>query len=253
MIGSTVFLSHRGDEYNEARQISDWLQSTGYCHRAVGFPPESLSAGRELLMPFEFVELYDHIWSNLVNCNAFAYYSTSHYLASFWTQMEITGWRRFTDQPTVYAISKNGGSYAIARHDLNPMPLNEKKLWANISVSHGRRFRGKWMPVAPTGRFGRNAYLCPCTVTGEYYLAKKSLVESLSKSDSVLPCPICTKRHGRTLGHSLTRIRGGGHFKRDPIRFKEDNPAIYRTLLADELLRLLIYNDPPSGIEVIGF
>lgn len=247
-LGNQAFISYRGDHVDEARRLASALEENQYCKRATLIEPEELSVAGEALLPYEFIELMEFITDRMVKCQSFVYLDTEDYAQSYFTQAELLQWRRFREQPHVYAgtmeISGQGGlSDAIA---LRPMPRDEKKLWAKFSVGINRRMQGHLSPPFAGGRFAKTCFLVPCRNCGEHFLVSQKALREVIAGARRLQCPHC-----RAANFQVVEGERRGSFYRRPIRVQQPRKQPVRVLDSMEIMGLIISNDTQARIPVI--
>jgi hypothetical protein len=247
-LGKQAFVSYRGDYVDEARLLAAALQENEYCKRAVLVEPEELAVAGETLLPYEFIELMEFITDRLASCQSFVYLATNDYAESYFTQAEVLQWRRFQNEPRVYAgtmdkSGKGGLSDPIA---LEPMPKDEKKLWAKFSVGINRGMQGHLSPVFAGGRFSKNCFLVPCRSCGEHFLISQKAMREVIGGARRLQCPHCYATN-----FQVSEGERRGNFYRKPIRVRQAKERPPRVLDSREIMGLIISNDDQSRFPLV--
>lgn len=247
-IGEQVFISYRGKYYPQAEAVGQWLRQNQYCTNAVLFSPNSLCERNEILMPYEYVELMEFILDRLAGCDAFVFLNTGDYQESYFTQAEILQWRRFNNNPVVYPIgSTEEGAFLLGESlHLEPLTKNQKKLWAGLSVSIARSYRGKFNPGFYGGKYNRSCYLIPCGNCGEHFLASKKAINGILEGSFKIACPHCGN-----VRFLFSQEHNRGHYYRKPIILKQEFKTSLRILEPNEILSLLVDNDLPASIRLV--
>ena len=247
-IGKQVFISYRGKYYSQAEAVGQWLIQSQYCIDAILFPPNSLCERNEILLPYEYVELMEFILDRLAKCDAFVFLNTGDYQDSYFTQAEILQWRRFNNNPVVYPIgSTEKGAFLLGETlHLETLTKNQKKLWAGLSVSIARSYRGKFNPGFYGGKYNRSCYLIPCGNCGEHFLASKKAINSTLEGNLKIACPHCGNGQFRfSQGHNM------GRYYRKAIILEQEFKTSLRILEPNEILSLLVDSDLPASIRLV--
>lgn len=251
MATKTAFISYRGAYYEMAASAAQHLQAAGYCDNYFLVPPGKICEPGELLLPYEYVELMEHILEGMFRkCNLFFYLNTPDYWQSYFTNAEVTQWRRHNDHPIAYAIGHDQlGRFVLSdaiRWD--QMDSSERRMWANLSVGIAPSYQHHRNPGFQGGKFNRNCFLLPCRTCGEHFLASQKVIYSVLKGQIGLSCPHC----GSQDFHFVERNHMG-NFKRRPIILNQSNNHSIRVLHNQEMLQMLISNTPPDNIPVVTF
>lgn len=248
-IGKQVFISYRGSYYKQAMLLKDALVQHGYCNQAILFPPNSLCAENEILLPYEYVELMEFILDYLAHTDTFIYLETSDYWNSYFTQAEALQWRRFRDVPVVHSAQVDWRGQIFLGEQMRWETLNksQKKLWASISVSINRSMgRGHLMPPTAWGRFAKHCFLLPCGVCGEHFLVSQKAIYRALKNLFEVECPHCGNNHFR-----FSELPKRGNYYRKPIIVQQHYYANLRVLGSFEILKLLIENNEMSAFPLV--
>lgn len=245
-LGQQVFVSYRGDYYSFAEALSQWLVQNNYCANVILFPPNSLSARGEILLPYEYIELMEFILDRLARSDAFVFLNTDDYQDSYFTQAELLQWRRFRDDPIVYPV---GGSNTFQLGEglrLETLTKNEKKLWAGISVGVARSYRSKFNPGFAAAKYAKNCFMIPCRKCGQHFVASQKAVYSTLKGQFQIFCPHCS--NGQFHFKEGTER---GTFYRKPIILEQPYKNRLRILESQEILSLLVNNELPDSIGLV--
>ncbi|MCC6613368.1 MAG: hypothetical protein IT320_07800 [Anaerolineae bacterium] len=250
-IGKTAFISYRGRYVHESEVLQQALLNGGLYDRVVRFPPNSLCEENEILLPYEYIELMGFILDYLSQCDGFIFLSSEDYIDSYWTQAEVLQWRRFRDQPVVIPSVVIDGQPQLGQPQmLAEMTHNEKHLWAGISVSVERRYKGHLNPRLACGKFAKNCFLVSCRVCGEHFLVTQKYAYQCVRGEASLSCPHCGAS-----GYTFTELQKQGNFYRKPITVTQSHPTgkphPIRVLESDEILDLLLENTLPETIKIV--
>lgn len=252
-LGQRAILSYRGAHYEAALRVKEWLEGHGACEQVVLFPPNSLCAPGELLLPYEYIELMEVILDHLARCQSFVFLDTPDYQDSYFTQAEMLQWRRFRPDPVAVpaGVDARGRPWTGEPRRWEPLSENEKKLWAKISVGINRKMQGPRTPASAWGRFAKNCFLTPCERCGEHLLVTQTAVYAALKGQFRVICPHCSyDRFVFVEGRHL------GNYYRKPVslalQLDPARRAPLRVLRDDEILALLVQNETPRAIPMVG-
>lgn len=246
-MGKNVFVSYRGRYYEAATALGQWLVDNGYCESLAIFPPNSLCARNELLLPYEYVELMEFILDRLARSDAFVVLNTPDYQDSYFTQAEILQWRRFKDSPIVYLAGHDGKDIQLQAAPLASLEKDQKRMWANLSVSIARSYRGKMNPGFVGGKYNRSCFIFPCGNCGEHFLATKKAIYKALSGNFKIACPHCGNDRFK-----ISEAGARGNYYRKPILLEQDYKTSLRILEPGEILSLLVENDLPSTFKLIA-
>jgi hypothetical protein len=254
--GNQAFLSYRGRDYPMAEHVRQWLLSNQYCHSVVLFPRNSLSSEREVLLTYEYFELSERIFDHLAASQTFIYLDRPGYWASYFTQIEVAQWRRFSKKnpPEAYPVSeidRDGKPIFGQRVLLEPMSENQKRLLAGISVGTNRRMQQ--MPLTPPttwSKYAKNCFLVCCAGCGEYLLISQKAVYSAIKSHTTITCPHDRPHQGSKEIGFREEVKTGQYYRK-PVILEQNGQQEPRLLGINEIIHILVMNDPPPGIPVV--
>jgi hypothetical protein len=246
-IGDIAFISYRGDHAEIARALAERLvdENDKQCNSVIFIPPGRICAPTEVLLPFEYFEVMEFILDAYYNCNAFIILEDKRYWSSYWTQMEVLQWRRFTKDQSMYIARPIGKSAQIVEKRKLPPIARETHRWlAHISLGTNRRMRRLSPDAQPFGRYARNCFLVPCDGCKRHFLVSQKKAYSSLAEKSSISCPYCN--HVSALREAAEH----GNFYRKPIMLLE--PVSDVTPPSEEILNaLLVDNELPPGIAVV--
>jgi hypothetical protein len=247
-LGDQVFISYRGNYYSYAEALKQSLERDRLCKTAILFPPNSLCETSEILLPYEYIELMEFISDHLSQSDAFMFLNTPDYQDSYFTQAELLQWRRFKDDPAVYAVGGNGNQFQLgdAVH-LEPLTGNEKKLWAGISVGIARSYKSHLNPGFACGKFAKSCFMIPCGGCGEHFLATQKAIYDALKGQFKITCPLCGNGE-----FYFREMHKRGNYYRKPIVLEQEFQTRLRVLETQEILDLLISNELPPSISLVS-
>jgi hypothetical protein len=251
MASKIAFISYRGDYHKLAESAAQSLRAAGYCDDYLLVPPGEICEAGELLLPYDYIELMEHILEGMFRqCNLFFYLNTEDYWQSYFTNAEVTQWRRRNDRPVAYSIGQDHTGRFVLSNAIHwlPMDTNERKLWASLSVGIAPSYQHHRNPGFQGGKFNRNCFLLPCRSCGEHFLASQKVIYSVLKGSFGLQCPHCGSQDFHFVERNYM-----GNFKRRPIVLSQSQKHPIRVLDNQEMLQMLVQNTPPDNIPVITF
>jgi len=249
-IGKRVFISYRSKDIKKAQKVKDYIISTE--REVILFPPEILSAVGEILKPFEFLELMEFILDEMHKCNTLIAVDQGDFLDSYWTQIELTQWRRFNDHPQAFSVRVNeesGSIQYLGELNLTTLSNDEKRLWIRISNGTNRKLReSNPHTMSIWGRYARSCFLVPCGACGEHFLVSKEALYASVNNEFKTYCPHCSRGP-----FQFSEGEKNSTFYRKPIFIKRIGQKKPRLLDVSEILTLLV-NDKelPSTIKLVS-
>src|SRR3954454_13305148 len=105
--GKNAFMSYRGCDYTPARNFAHTLTESGTFDSITIVPPERICRDQEVLLPYEYFELMEFITDSMCNCDSLIIFDSGSYWQSYWTQMEIRQWRRFSPNLTAHVTTSD--------------------------------------------------------------------------------------------------------------------------------------------------
>lgn len=254
--GRQIFLSYRGHSSMEAERLRDWLLGNEYCQSVILFPRNSLTSEREMLLAFEYFELIEVILDDLAASQALIFLDEPGYWSSYFTQVELTQWRRLSthNPPQAYqvrGVESDGRPTHGQWVQLEPMTGEQKRLLAEISAGTSRRMqRPSHMPPTAWSTYARNCFLVCCAGCGEYLLLSQNVVYRALHCRESIACPH-QKPHVGSKQISIREEIRRGNFYRKPL-IQEQSGSREPRLLSDwEIIYLLVNNDSLPTLPVI--
>jgi hypothetical protein len=254
--GQQIFLSYRGQSSIEAERLRDWLLCNQDCQSAILFPRNVLTSEREMLLAFEYFELIEVILDELAASQTFVLLDEPGYWSSYFTQIELTQWRRLSknNPPQVYqvrGVERDGRPTQGQWVQLEPMTSEQKCLFAGISAGTSRRMqRLSHLPFTAWSTYARNCFLVCCAGCGEYLLLSQNVVYRALHNGESISCPHQKPHYGsKQIG--IREEASQGNFYRKPL-IQEQSGTKEPHLLSDwEIIHLLMNNDSLPTIPVI--
>ncbi len=246
--GKQVFISHRGGDYNIAKEFREILIEQKLCKYAILFPNESLCYNWEQLLVIEYFELMESITDYIASCDTFFYIENPNYENGYFTQAEILQWRRFAKNPIIHPVQfiSEGHFQIKSPIELQPISKEDKRLWAKLSVNINPKLQGRG-PIF----WGKYAYcfLIGCCNCGEYILITKKLMDTIIDENNQIECPHC---HKNTFSLKVD-VNKKKKFYRHPIIMSPKNDQIVelRLLYESEIIALLIGKELPENFKLL--
>ena len=247
-LGSTGFISYRGKYHTAARALADSLGARKKLDKTKLIPPDQLCNAKEILLPYEFHELMGFIADTMSGCDAFVAYSSADYLSSYWTQMELAHWPRFSKDPVVYVAEPDdeGKPQLTGSIALEPLSKNEASLRARVEYGTNRRtVRNSRGMAGAWGKFAKNCFLVPCVGCDEHFLVTQKAVYAALAGSVKVPCPHCTNI---ALFEEESRY---GNYYRKPVLIVGDTSEA-RMLEDGELNDLLLASEVPEQFGLVA-
>jgi hypothetical protein len=248
-LGKEVFISYRSDYYKDALALKQHLEKSSYCREAILYPPNSLTASDEILLPYDYFKLMEVILDRLAPSQAFLYLNTPDYWDSYFTQAEVLQWRRFRRDPEAIPITViSGNDFQICeKQNWESIPSSDKDLWSKVSVNINPKMKSTF-PVN-WGKYSKSCFLLPCRQCGEHFLASSGLIYAALKEKAHVACPHphCSNNQFR-----FRQENAKGKFDRNPIILNQTRKVKLRVLDSFELLQLLFDKRLPSKIPLVS-
>ncbi|NEQ47822.1 MAG: hypothetical protein F6K00_31565 [Leptolyngbya sp. SIOISBB] len=260
-LGDLVFLSYRGDAFEKARRLQEWLQRKGYCEDVILYPPNTICTSNELLLPYDFFELLGKLRdgysaglgtyadASIHDADAFVYLDANNYWESSFTQAEVMLWRSVSEELYPATVPERGQP-SLGRKLLLPLSGNEEEV-RKTAYRSSRKTKRAPLNIGTYywGKYSKNCFLIGCPNCGNHFLASTKAVYKALRGDVYISCP-----HHNCGNHDFYFEEGNkqGSFYRKPIRIHHNVKGKVNPLNIDDMMTLMHSNDElPASVGLV--